>query len=173
MSTVIERERPSPLQPAIPAFTIPAPTTPSPTVPSAAAFLAAANAQPADRIVIAGATQLELLIVLTRSGFLDVTCRSPKATPHIPNSEADLLLAPALRDEVALSALLRGLGAMLRPGGTLIFSLTQPTGPAARAKLGAVLAVFGFGKLASVPGTSGETALWRARKHAVALRRVA
>lgn len=173
MSTVIERERPSPLHSVIPAFTIPSPTTLSPTIPSVDAFLAASSAQPTDHIVIAGAAQLELLIGLNRRGFLDVTCRSPKATPHIPNSEADLLLAPALRDEVALSALLRGLGAILRPGGTLLFSLAQPIASPVRAKLGAVLTVFGFGKLAAVHGADGETVLWRARKQVPALRRVA
>jgi hypothetical protein len=131
-------------------------------------FIAAAGARLADRIIIAGAAHLEFLISLTRRGFMSAICQSPSRSPHIPNSKADAILAPAVKDEASLVAILDGLGAELRPGGALVIEAAPAFDPSTAARLRPALLARGFAGLESL-GAS----LWRTRKAAAPMVRAA
>jgi hypothetical protein len=83
-------------------------------------FIQASGARLSDQIMIAGARNLDCLISLTRRGFARVICQSPERSPHVPNSRADVILAPAIANEAQLLDLLQHLGSALQPGGTVI-----------------------------------------------------
>ena len=132
-------------------------------------FIAAAGARLADRIIIAGAAHLEFLISLTRRGFMSAICQSPSRSPHIPNSKADAILAPAVTDEASLVAILDGLGAELRPGGALVIEAAPAFDLSTAAlRLRPALLARGFAGLESL-GAS----MWRARKAAAPMVRAA
>ena len=131
-------------------------------------FIAAAGARLADRIIIAGAAHLEFLISLTRRGFMSAICQSPSRSPHIPNSKADAILAPAVKDEASLVSILDGLGAELRPGGALVIETAAAFDPSIAVRLRPALLARGFAGLESL-GAS----LWRARKAAAPMVRAA
>jgi hypothetical protein len=135
---------------------------------SAEDFIAAAGARLSDRIIVAGAAHLELLISLTRRGFMSAICQSPSRSPHIPNSKADAILAPAVTDEASLVSILDGLGSELRPGGALVVEAAPVFDPATAARLRPALLARGFAALESAGG-----ALWRARKDAAPMVRAA
>ena len=129
-------------------------------------FIQGSGARLSDQIIIAGAKNLDSLISLTRRGFSRVTCQSPERSPHVPNSKADAILAPAVANEAQLLAILKDLGSSLLPGGTLIVELLAPSTfasdalrPALSAK-GMTLEPLGDG-------------LWRAHKQDAALTRAA
>lgn len=134
-------------------------------------LIEAAGARLTDRIIIAGVHHLELLISLTRRGFLSVTCQSPRRSPHVPNSKADVILAPAIRSDRDLLDLLDGLGNELRPGGTL-FVQVEPGALVADLPLRPALRAHGLDSFTPVAGPSGAL-LWRAQKQAAALVRAA
>lgn len=134
-------------------------------------LIEAAGARLTDRIIIAGVHHLELLISLTRRGFLSVTCQSPRRGPHIPNSKADVILAPAIRSDRDLLDLLEGLGSELRPGGMLLIKV-EPGELAADPQRCPGLRAHGLDSFTPVAGPSGAL-LWRAQKQAAALVRAA
>lgn len=87
-------------------------------------LITAAHAHPADKIIIAGANQLELLVACSRHGLLNAACRSANPRSGLKADEADVLIAPAIDAEADLPCLLRCFGRALRPGGTLVIHST-------------------------------------------------
>ncbi len=127
-------------------------------------FIQASGARLSDQILIVGACHLDHLISLTRRGFARVSCQSPERSPHIPNSTADAILAPAIASEAQLLSLLKDLGSRLHTGGTLIVAARD----LACDMLNPALLAHGFGSLE--PMGDG---LWRARKQQVPMVRAA
>jgi hypothetical protein len=130
-------------------------------------FIEASGARLSDQIVIAGAAYLEPLIALTRRGFSRAICQSPDRSPHVPNSTADAILAPAVASDAQLLSILAGLSSNLRPGGTLIVE-AAPTANFAGDALRQALPAKGFASLEPLGG-----GLWRLCKQEAALRRAA
>lgn len=83
-------------------------------------LITASDAHPWDKIVIAGADQLELLILLLRRGFIDAACLSTALGPTPKRNEADIVITPTIHCEKDLSDVLRRFGCTLRPDGTLV-----------------------------------------------------
>jgi hypothetical protein len=127
-------------------------------------FIQLSGAQLGDQIIIAGAAHLDHLLALTRRGFARVSCQSPEHSPHVPNSKADAIFAPAIANEAQLISLLNGLGSHLQPGGTLVVASRAFSGDA----LDAALLTHGFQSLE--PMGDG---LWRARKQSAPMVRAA
>jgi hypothetical protein len=130
-------------------------------------FIEASGARLSDQIVIAGAAYLEPLIALTRRGFSRAICQSPDRGPHVPNSTADAILAPAVESDAQLLSILAGLGANLRPGGTLVLEAPMTANFAGDALCPALRAK-GFASLEPLGG-----GLWRLCKQDSALMRAA
>lgn len=137
------------------------------------AFIAASGACLSDQVIIAGAAHLEFLISLTRRGFLSVVCQSPQHGPHVPNSKADAILAPAVRDEAALLAILDGLGSELRDGGVLVVEAITPIDCSANLRLRRALHAQGLAALEPAADRGDSGALWRAHKKGGAIVRAA
>ena len=103
-------------------------------------LIEAAGAHAADRITIAGTRNLDLLLALYEHGFAHVACQAvTQGCPHDAQSAADILLIPHLAEESELDAVLRGLGPVLRAGGTLVLGCAggQPAATRLRRKLAA------------------------------------
>jgi len=129
-------------------------------------FIEVSGARPQDQIIIAGAAHLEHLIMLTRRGFARVSCQSPERSPHVPNSKADAILAPAVASEAQFLSILKDLGSNLRAGGTLILELL-PQSIIAGDTLRPLLPAMG---MSLEPVGDG---LWRVQKQDAALIRAA
>ena len=156
MSTVIDLDRrPPPLSSA-----------------SVDEFIAASGARLSDRIIVAGAAHLEFLIALTRRGFQSVTCQSPSHAPHIPNSKAEAILAPAVVDEASLLDIVDRLGSELRPGGALVIEASRPINSRTDSRLVRALLRHGLGELVPVAGGNAGS-LWCTHKRDAALVRAA
>jgi len=134
-------------------------------------LVALSGAGSADNIVIAGAGQLDLLIALTRAGFASAACQSIHQAPHLAHETADVILAPAIRGEAELRAVLRWFAPHLRRGG--VFVLRPSVADAlADVPLRRLLHDSGFADIETSRARDG-CLLWRARKCAAALARAA
>jgi hypothetical protein len=80
-----------------------------------------AGAKPADRVIVVGCEQIEMLVELVGRGFVAVTCRSAMGGPNAEVASADLVVAPCVHSEPELLAIVSRLSRGLRPGGALLF----------------------------------------------------
>jgi len=126
-------------------------------------LIAASYAHPSDKIIVAGANQLDLLIALLRRGFLDAACVSADHDLHATADAADILIAPALEVEGDLLRILDCLGGALRPGGMLVIRASSATS-CTEQQLLATFLQFGFAAVERLPGRSHDGELWLARK---------
>lgn len=136
-------------------------------------FIEISGAVPSDKVIIAGAGHLDLLLSLMRHGFAEVICQSSTQDPCVGQSPADIILAPAVRSETDLLSILRRLGLALKRGGVLVLQTTQPFNFLNNTRLRQALADVGctdFDRVA-VRGDGGF--VWRTQKCALAVDRAA
>jgi hypothetical protein len=145
---------------------------PSPTS-SLDDFIELSGAHPEDKVIIAGAKNLDLLVSLMRHGFAEVICQSSTQDPCVGQSPADIILAPAVRSETDLLSILRRLGLALRRGGVLVLQTTQPFNFLNNARLRQALADSGCTDFDRVAAGGNGGFVWRTQKCALAVARAA
>ena len=134
-------------------------------------FIEISGAAPSDKVIIAGAKNLDLLVSLMRHGFAEVICQSSTQDPCVGQSPADIILAPTVRSETDLLSILRRLGLALRRGGVLVLRTTQPFNFLNNARLRQALADSGCTDFDRVAAGGGF--VWRTQKCALAVARAA
>ncbi len=138
------------------------------SIPSVVAneLVTAAAAHPADKVIIAGAGHLELVIALLRHRFSNVDCLSPECGPHPRAGAADVVIAPAVRSEAELRHILHRFGCTLRPRGVLMVHEASPLDLRDERLVRQIFFDAGFAAVERVPSRSGFGQVWRAYKQA-------
>lgn len=130
-------------------------------------LIAASAAHPSDKVMIAGADHLDLLIALIRRGFSSVDCQSAACGPHAPRGETDVLIAPSVRSETDLGGILQRLGPSLRPHGVIVVHSATTLDPRDERRLRQRLVEAGFTAIEPLASPVGH--LWYARRQAAAM----
>jgi len=136
-------------------------------------FIELSGARPSDKVIIAGAKHLDLLLSLMRHGFAQVICQASTQDPCVGQSPADIILAPAVRSETDLLSILRRLGSVLRRGGVLVLQTTQPFNFLNNARLRQALADIGCSDFDRVASRGDGGFVWRTQRRALAVHRAA
>jgi hypothetical protein len=132
-------------------------------------LVAASAAHPADKVIIAGTDQLELLIALLRQGCSNIDCRSPECGPHPRAGAMDVVIAPAVRSEAELRHTLHRFGFVLRPRGVFMVLEASPHDMRNERRLRQIFFEAGFAAVERVPSRSGFGQVWRAYKQTAAM----
>jgi hypothetical protein len=127
-------------------------------------LIAASYAHPSDKIIIAGASRLELLIALLRRGFVDAACMSTARELHSTGDAGDILIAPALESEADLPEILQCVGGALRPGGLLVIRADASLAPCDEAQLRATFMQFGFAAVERFASGNRGDEIWLAHR---------
>jgi hypothetical protein len=135
--------------------------------------IAVSGALPADNVTIAGTGHLEMMVEFIRRGFSHVQCRSADNGPHLPASPTDILIAPDVKSEADLTAVLTRLGRDLRPRGLFVISCAQAGSSIDERRLRRLLLAGGFTAVERIAGHGGAGTLWCAHKAAAPMRRAA
>jgi hypothetical protein len=135
--------------------------------------IAASGARPADNVTIAGAGNIEIVLELNRRGFAHVLCRSADHGPHMAAPPADVLIAPGVKSETDLRAILTRLGRDLRARGALVISCARASSSLSEMRLRRLLVEAGFTAVERIEGRDNLRTLWCARKRAAHLRQAA
>jgi hypothetical protein len=135
--------------------------------------ITASGARTADNVTIAGTEHLEILIELIRRGFSHVLCQSSDHGPHMAAPPADILIAPNVKSEADLQAVLTRLGRDLRPRGVLVMSYAQESSSFSDRRLRRLLMEGGFAAVERIAGHGSVGTLWCAHKQAASLPRAA
>lgn len=132
-------------------------------------LIAASDAHPSDKVIIAGAEQLELLISLIRRGFGDVGCQSAACGPHLRPAGTDVVIAPHVNSEAELLHILQRLGCALRARGVLVIHETVPGDACSDRRLRQIFLEAGFAALERVPSSVDNGHNWCAYKRSSAV----
>jgi len=139
----------------------------------ARALVGAARIAPDDKVVVAGASALELLVALLRHGVADADCRSAEEGPHPPTGAAGVVIAPSVDSESELCRVLRRFVPSLRPDGTLVIAGAAPGNGRAARRLRHLVIGAGFVSVECIPAGAGERLIWVAHKKPLALAKAA
>jgi hypothetical protein len=132
-------------------------------------LILAADAHPSDKVIIAGAEQLDLLISLIRRGFGDVGCLSAGYGPHLRTAGTDVVIAPHVDSEAELLHILQRLGCALRSRGVLVVHETLPGDSCNDRRLRQIFLEAGFAALERVPSSVDTGHNWCAYKRSSAI----
>ncbi len=110
------------------------PSEPNPSRRRLERMIRATGLKPADRVIIAGHENFELMLGLCRKGFRAASCKAARGGPNDGGPPADLLWIPNAGSDVQLGDTVMRLGRGLRPGGRIIFD--QETAKQARSLAG-------------------------------------
>jgi hypothetical protein len=106
-------------------------------------LIRASSAEHSDRIMIAGANRIDLLMDLLHLGFTRASCRAADG-PHVGEPASDVLWIPSLDGEDKLQFTLKKLGRELRPEGILAIRVQSEIAASRAPQVSALLAAQGF-----------------------------
>lgn len=135
----------------------------------AAELVAASGAHATDKVLIAGADQLDFLVALIQRGFSQVACQSADCGPHASKGDADILIAPHVRSETDLLHILQRLGRVLGPRGVFVAYIVTPSEFGNERRLRQIFLEAGFGALERLPSRAGIGNPWCARRQAASM----
>jgi hypothetical protein len=121
--------------------------------PSTAASFAdsmTAAARFTDKVTILGNSEIDLLLALSKKGFLDVSCRNADG-PHVACDAADVVVAPAVANEIELAAAAAEARRSLKRSGVFLAQLANLSN-AALGVIDDVLGRYGFAAVAEPGG---------------------
>ena len=106
-------------------------------------LIRASSAEHSDRIMIAGANRIDLLMDLLHLGFTRASCRAADG-PHVGEPASDVLWIPSIAGEDQLRFTLKKLGRELRPEGTLTVRVQSELAAGRSLQVSALLTAHGF-----------------------------
>ena len=106
-------------------------------------LIQASSAEHSDRIMIAGANRIDLLMDLLHLGFTCASCRAADG-PHVGEPASDVLWIPSIAGEDQLQFTLKKLGRELRPEGVLAVRVQSEIVASRALQISALLAAHGF-----------------------------
>lgn len=121
-------------------------------------LVVAAAAHPSNKIIIAGADRVDMMIDLLRRGFRDVACQAATCGPHARAGQADIVIAPDIRSEAELQTVLRRFGSALRPHGVLV--MREAIAARGDNRLRQIVLEAGFAGVARIPADAGSGRIW-------------